>query len=379
MNNKKNEQLYLIAFSIYLIKEFLSNTMFKYSLPPVLFECLKWSALFLVIIKICFEKYDKSKILIIATAFILVIFASYTSTYKSLFMLLIFVIGAKNVSFKKIAKTYFFIVLPLLFFTIISSKLGIIEDLVYIRGNLKKHSFGVAYSTDFAAYVFYLMASYIYIKDNRISKLEYLLFSLIIVFVYKFCYARLDVGCMIILFLISILLRKNKINFKAKFVKIILLFSFTLCSLFMFLITYNYDWNNSIHRKIDEIFSGRLTIGKQAMNKYNIKLFGQKIDDHGFGGNTVFKYGQTDYIDCSYLRILLKYGLIVYIILIGISTSCNYKLYQSSNYLLLLLIFVISVNSMIAHHYMDFSYNVTLFAFLATIDDKRKDDVYATI
>ena len=35
MNNKKNEQLYLIAFSIYLIKEFLSNTMFKFSLPPV--------------------------------------------------------------------------------------------------------------------------------------------------------------------------------------------------------------------------------------------------------------------------------------------------------------------------------------------------------
>lgn len=372
MKIRKNEQLYLLAFAIYLVKEFLGNTMFAYSLPPIVLQCLKWSSLILVLFKICFDRYHKQKMLIVGIVFILISLSSYISTYKSLFIFLIFIIGAKNVEFKKIVKVYFYLILPLLIFTIISSKLGIVEDLVYYQNGVFRHSFGVSYPTDFAAYIFYLMVAYIYIKNNQLPVVSYLLMLIIAILVYNFCHARLDVGCMIILLFTSLLIRYNKINFKSKLVKICLVCSFLFCSLFMISITYNYDWTNSFHAKIDSILSGRLTIGRKNLDKYDIKLFGQQIDDHGFGGNLTFEYEETDYIDCSYLRILLKYGLITFTFLLFASLLFNFQLYKNGHYLLLALIFIISINSIVAQHYMDFSYNITLFAMFAILDKKKE-------
>ena len=151
----RNEQIYIIAFSLYLFQSFVTTTMFTAIIPSLFLTFIKWFAVILVFIKIFMEKYSSKKFIIISITSILIIISALVSTYNNLCIFLIFIIGAYNIPLKKIVKTYFYLCLMLLIITMISAKLGIIEDLIYIRNGKSRNSFGIVYPTDFAAHVFF--------------------------------------------------------------------------------------------------------------------------------------------------------------------------------------------------------------------------------
>ena len=365
----RNEQIYIIAFSLYLFQSFVTTTMFTAIIPSLFLTFIKWFAVILVFIKIFMEKYSSKQFIIISITSILIIISALVSTYNNLCIFLIFIIGAYNIPLKKIVKTYFYLCLMLLIITMISAKLGIIEDLIYIRNGKSRNSFGIVYPTDFAAHVFFLMVAYIYLKGKNINLYNYLTLILISLLVYFFCYTRLDVACMVLLIIISIIYKKNKLNFNNKLIKFLLVFSFSICAFIALFLTFNYDYKNETYAKIDQFMSGRLTIGRMMLNQYDIKLFGQEINDYGYGGSLTFKHNTYNYIDCSYLRILLKYGLVTFSILIVLNVFYYHKLYVNGNYMLLLLMLLVAINSIIAQHYLDFSYNFLLLAYLTKVED----------
>lgn len=367
----KLEKLYLIAFSLYLFQSFLSTTMFITIIPSVFFTIIKVISILLVFIKIIMEKYNKKKFVIILISSFLLIISALISSYGSIFIFLLFIVGAYNVCFRKIVKLYFSLCLVLLIISIISSKIGIIQDLIYTKNGRLRDSFGIVYPTDFASHVFFIMISYIYLKGKDINFFNYIIILIVSLLVYYFCYTRLDISCMLLLIIISYMYKKNKINFKNKYIKLTLIFSFVICAFIGIFLTLNYDYRNEKYVKIDQLLSGRLTIGKMMYNQYGVKWFGQEINDYGFGGSLVFKYDTYNYIDCSYLRILLKYGIVTFTLLVLFNIMFYRKLYNNGNNLLLLLMLVVSINSIVAQHYIDFSYNFLLFSFLSKIESEK--------
>lgn len=375
------ERIFFIGFSLYLIQAFIRTTMYKEIIPFSILKLIKTIAIILVLVEIITDKYTIKKIIIIIGTLVFFGFSLMESTYSILLEYSILIIGAKDISFRKIVKIFFYIELPLLLITIISSQIGIIQDLVYYRSdhNTYRHSFGVVYPTDFVAHVFFLCLAYMYIKGRDVKWYQIVIISLIAIITYYLCDTRLDSICIAMLCLLGLQYKFNLIKYKNIIIKYGLIFSFLICEVISIYMTINYDPSNDIHFNVNDMLSGRLRIGNMMYNDYGVKMFGQYIEDHGWGGSLTFNYDVYNYIDCSYLRILLKYGLVISILITIINIIISIKFYKTKNYDLLLVSLLIAINSIVAQHYIDFSYNFLLLVYLAKLDDKNCIEEYINV
>ena len=370
------ERVFYIGFSLYLIVAFIRTTMFIDIIPSIFLKFLKYLELAFIFCKIIFmQKYSKNKLIIAICCGFIFLLSFCFSTYRLLLEYLLIIIAAKDVPIKKIIKIYLIIVIPMLIITIVCSKLGVIENLIYSRNGKMRQALGVNYPTDFAAYIFFITLAYIALKDGKMKLHNYLVILIIAILVYELTNARLDViSIFIVLFLLFI--NQLKINlFKTKIIKYFFICSFLLFSFMAIFFTINYNPDNSNYVLADKLFSGRLRIGNKMYNEYGIKMFGQEIDDHGWGGDLEenYEYEEYNYIDSSYLRIILKNGLIVFILIMISNLYLCYKFYNNKQYIMLIVCFMISLNSLVAQHYTDFSYNFLITAYMARLPQKNEN------
>ena len=132
------------------------------------------------------------------------------------------------------------------------------------------------------------------------------------------------------------------------------------------------------------ILSYRLRIGQEAILNDGVPLWGQYYKLYG---------GESDsnlynFIDSSYLQLLVIYGLVYTIIIIGAFVYLSYKSYRRHNYVLLLALFIAGISGAIAQHFIQFFMNPLLLLLFAdddleneeTIVDYNKDEAqeYAT-
>ena len=97
--------------------------------------------------------------------------------------------------------------------------------------------------------------------------------------------------------------------------------------------------DQGILKSINSLLSNRLYYSQYSMKTYGVHLFGQKIAWVGWGGygHTTFQLTQTyNYVDTSYLKLLLENGILVWgVIMLGWTWTsvCAYK--HNNIYLLL--------------------------------------------
>src|SRR5699024_1674078 len=109
-----------------------------------------------------------------------------------LLLMLILIFSAKNVNFNLLIKAYFKVIVSLIIAVMIFSLLGFIDNLTYYRNSIARHSFGIDYPTDFAAYVFSAILAYCYVYFKKLNYLHYILIIIIALLVNYFTNARLD-------------------------------------------------------------------------------------------------------------------------------------------------------------------------------------------
>lgn len=133
---------------------------------------------------------------------------------------------------------------------------------------------------------------------------------------------------------------------------------------FMYFLTELYNLGLPIAYDIDYWISNRLRLQSYAMAEYGIRLFGQYIKMVGNGGSEILP---SDYffIDCSYYFIILQYGLIFGILVFVVYMLCCKK-YKKDRYFQLIVV-MIAINCMIAHHLLDLGYNLFSLALFAKL------------
>ena len=89
---------------------------------------------------------------------------------------------------------------------------------------------------------------------------------------------------------------------------------------------------------------------------------GQKIDMIGAGGTTIFPDNYF-FIDCSYILVCLRYGVIALLLLLIVySLSC---IKNKKDIYFLYAITLVSINCVIAHHILELEYNPFALAILS--------------
>ncbi len=377
------QQLYLGVLVFYLFFSFLRNTTFDPYLGSRPFNLASYACSALLILKIyLFDRYNLKDKLII-TFFMLIAICSWRlSTSNLILVMAAFILAAKDVSFTNIIKCYFYTTLILLLSVMLFSVVGIIKDLVFVvHGRATRYALGIVYPTDLASHVLYLILANVYLKYQKLNW-HYYLSYLVIAFLLKLITdARLSIIC-IILIIPTVLMAKAAEKSQCKIVRLIpsLYWAFIPFLAFTsFAGTYFFDNTNHIYYKIDHALSGRLSYGLMSMYRYRFTWLGQKVEETGLGGNkglSVFHHGNIGYfyIDSSYLRLIMIYGIIVTLIIVGVMIALSIRGVMRRDYALTAVLFIVTISCFVEQHLLELSYNPFLLALLA--NPKTISEVY---
>lgn len=355
------ERLFLCVWILFLARENLATTMFPMS--GIFYNVVSLATVGGVALKvICYDSYrlpELAAVILIGGTAVLVVLRS---GYQEPLFWAVILIGARGVSFRKILKTYFIVSASVVGLAFAASMLGVIVNLQYTLGSRGiRNSFGIIYPTDFAAHIFFLMVIFFYLRGARVKGWQYMICLVIAVLVYAFCNTRLDVSCMILAVVLYMGINRGKRsgrNIKeryrpAGFIKKYAMYSMPAAALFMSVLTLLFKAGGTFWQRLDEIMSNRLSLGQMGLKDYGIKLFGQQVYMMGNGGSTTLSSWYF-FIDCSYLYILLKYGIIFLSIVLTVYVLCCRKYQDDKRFLLM--IALVSLNCMIAHHLVELAY-----------------------
>jgi hypothetical protein len=363
--------IYLAAFSIYFLSAMSAYTMFSYTIPSIVGTGVRAITLGLILIKLVFlDKFTSKELLIDTLLGGTVLATAYSAHTITIIFVYFLIIGAKDVPFLKIIKTYLWTGGTLLGYTVVSALLEIIPNLIFYRdGGRPRVSFGMIYPTNFAACVFFLVLAYCYLRHDKMNRFDYIGIMIIGSIVYIFTDARLDV-ITIILLLVALGIYQKRTVLKNKYHLIIRLSVYIIpaAALFSLITSYLYHPTNFITGKLNSILSGRLNHAKDAFNNYPINLFGHDIPQTGWGGFRGYYGGQNFhyfFIDCSYVRVLLMYGLIMFAwVIIGyVLVAKRYLRHNDS--LFVLMIALVAISSIVDANLIEAATNPFMFAFLA--------------
>lgn len=373
--------IYEIAFAFEFVVAFLITSTYTDYFSNHLLHTLMFAGLALVLLKIfLFDDLDLKWLAIDAIVLILLLITWRTSKEFSLFSIGIFVLGARNVDFKRIIKIYFYVGMLLLAFVVISAMGGLIRNLVYRRDmtNIVRQSFGIAYPTDFAAHVLYLILAYAYLKFGKIKWYDYAVFLAVAVFLVKFSDARLSAYAIILS--IPVLWIGQRAQTDHLLSRFIASFYWTVPILSAYLViiaSYFFTPSNKILTKVNNASSGRLFLGHKAISEYGFSMFGKQIIEHGWGGANGLKMSQNApanyfFVDSSFLRMTILYGIIMAIIILLAMTKISWESFQKGSFALASIIVIVSVSAMVEQRLLDLAYDPFLIALLANVYTQHK-------
>lgn len=158
------------------------------------------------------------------------------------------------------------------------------------------------------------------------TKMSFILTTLIILWLYL-KYTKFDI-------------LKKTIKILSKYEHLIKKTPFFACSMALLLSVY--DTSNLIWVFMNKCLSGRLLLSHNGLSEYGITLFGKKIIFNGFSilSDNVVNY---NYIDSSYISILVRYGLIMMIAILVLYFLCISKAFEYRNYYFVLFTIIILI------------------------------------
>ncbi|TWS94601.1 hypothetical protein [Streptococcus sp. sy018] len=371
MDNKLKIQLhefiYFMALIPYLIVSMLKTTMF--SIPGITSDIVMVSLFFAVVSIFVKGQLSLTYLSTIGFFTILGVVIWRQTGQFTVLESAILLAGAYKVDVSKIMKIYLVIVGGLIIIAFLASQVGIIENLRYIRprSGIVRNSFGIIYPTDFAAHIFFLYTVIIYLYGRY--KHVYWLTALglfLAWLVYRFSDARLDAATIMVLSILYFLVWHQKvwINQWLRLTSWVLMIVYPIVSYWL---TINYRYGDTFYYTINRLLSGRLILGQAALRTYGIKLFGQNIVFIGNGG-TLRTSRNYNFVDSSYLKILLLYGLIFLMCYVLLMVFFILNRSRKKDYLFLAVFTMIGVNSMVAHHWQEPVYNIFSILVFANFD-----------
>ena len=366
-------RLFFIGYSMKLIAAMWETTMFP-QVGAIRKFLIVGGFLVLLLKIVLYDTFTLNETLLVVLISIPLVIQYFVRGTDIIIHLFILVLAARGIDFKQILRVYILEVGAILFMAIFCSKLGVIENLRYWSDGHIRNSLGIIYCTDFAAHVFFLMLAYYYVRGEKLRWYEHAVSLAIAGITFYFTRGKLDTACMVLTVVIfaagnAICNRKglNKVlehTWCSAWQKIGP-WVMPVCAAAMFGMTYFYDGEKKVLYFINNVITQRLYYGSSMLGKYGFSMFGQNIEMIGNGGSTVINYDGYNFVDCSYIYLMLLYGLIILFVLIFAYVIA--ALIRREDIYFLYAIALVAINGMIAHHINDISYNPFVLAITATV------------
>lgn len=321
-------------------------------------------------------KYLKNHVLILIT-FLISFLVLIISKHSVPLILWVLGLSLKGSNKKRVLKIYFYSLAFLFILTLILNKCGIIPSVfAYRELEFSRDSLGFIYPLETQSV--YLIIGFGLLYFTKI-KYKYLLVLILNVFNY-FIYLKTDsrfsffLLILISLFYVCIRFFKLKENLwrKKAILKVLAVLLIVVCFIIFPLLCYFYSENNEILNFINSISSKRLYFAQQGFNSYGLSLFGKDIDWIGFGNKTyddlTVIHDSYNFVDCSYVKDLLDYGFLYYVLMIFLYSYTLLQCIKSEDLNGLLLISLILILSLSEARLLQVAINPALIMVFKNIN-----------
>lgn len=376
------QQLYIGSLLAYLTVAFLQNTTFSSFIGSRPYNLTTYIIFVILVFKIfVYDHYKFSTNIIIGACLLLAVIVWWRTKSNLILAMTALILGMQGVNFDRVVRLSLQLNFWLLVAVIACATTGIIANLAFAaaeRGT--RYALGVIYPTDFAARVLYLVLADAYLNYRSLTWRRYVMYAVIAVTVKQITDARLNFACMLLLIPVLAFAKfaetrrsQNQQSGVAKLISLYWVATPVLTATTLFG-TILYDPANHIETQIDHLFSGRLTFGHMAIEKYPLSMFGQPVTEHGFGNNmSLFRNGSGHYmfIDSSFVRLFAVYGIITAVIIIGVMMYISIKQTHRGHYALPAILLIVTLSAVVEQHLLEPTYNLWLLALIPSMNLPR--------
>lgn len=320
--DKYLEKIYFIGIIILCIKFFTEKSILI-SINDMLIVVALSVCFF---IKLIFQSYTKRQLIITIISGLISVWVSFiTKEYIAIYAFFV-IFASKNIDIKKTIKICFWTILVLLLIHVIKYIIDglIVEIPVQYRNTGEiRYTFYLNHPNIVAGLILWLIAQYSYLKYDDLKIRHFIVFIVIFIGTYILTLSRTTLCASIALIILLIISKNIKVS------RIIVHFSkiiFALAIMFTIGVSYIYSFNkdNYALQKLDSAFSGRVSLLSIAIEEYGINLFPRDLD---LTKEVKWDYGGMAelYLDSTYSRAYIKYGILYFIWLIYIFANLNNK------------------------------------------------------
>lgn len=379
--------LYYLAFAYTVFFSFIRMTNFIPTIPSGLVN----RSLYLVIVLLIFKIYALDQLnwkqLIACSLILLVSIISWRQSRSvDILIFVLFILGARDVNFRKLVRIFTILVGMMLIYTILISQIGIIKDAIYVRDHISRHSLGINYPTDLAAHFFYLILGYGYLRFGRLHWPDWIGMLIIGSLMFWVTNARTDFALTLLTIPVFAVAQRANRGFRLSRLTSSLYWMVTPLAFYCtVLLSYFYQSSNHWMSILNKILSSRLELSNQALSTYGISLFGKRVIEHAYGGSAGLKlfHATTSkyfYIDSSFIRLAVIYGLVISILIIAAMTYIGFQSTSVKGYCLAAIMLLVGIHCIIEQHILDISYNpfvIAVFAQNAYWCSEKKENIHS--
>lgn len=309
------------------------------------------------------SSYDWKTTIIMIILFLCSIF-SY-SIFKDFIILkfLILLFSLKKMDFDELIKKDITIKISLTLLLILLFILGLTNSQTFIRNESLRYSLGFTHPNTAGFYFMIIAFELIYLYRGKIKKTYIFYLILLAIMVNELTGSRSSVISIILLSIFLLYYKYSKCRLlNNKIIKFVVRNSFFILMLFSFIVTMKYQSGTSLAIKLNSILSGRLSLFSFYVSRYNIMVFGNDL---------ITKGNMT--LDNSYLYLLLKFGIISFLVYYLLYRQKIMELYQNKDYVFIFIILTLMIYGLMEITTLKSTYNIFLLSFSTLLFKSSKE------
>lgn len=361
---KKNEELFYLAYGMYLIISILQTSFYA----RYIVSWYKFAVIFCMAL-VCLQelrtsKYSK-KTLGIFFVSVLIAMLMYLNGSIPFMAIFVFVYCGRNIQFRRLASFTNFVSVITVMFVVLSALLGLIENYVGTHIGHRRMYFGFLYGLFLPCYVFNFTALSIYIRGSKIKLNQLFLLLLLNTILFFFSDARLSYYLALLLILIAYVLKVSPYFFvKKRVICFLMASSFVICAGISIYCTVFYNDSVKWLKTFNDLIGGRLSLGNMSLLKYGVSLWGQ--EDIKWVGSGLDIYGNAArgsylFVDNLYIQLMQQYGIVVFLIYILLHTMAAFRCWKNQDYYSLSILTVLAGRAVVDNLSVQLYYNTFWF------------------
>ena len=315
-----------------------------------------------------FQEYSVREILILVMGSVPIIIGTMASNNYVMLSAWLFILTAKYTDFDKMVKLSYFILIVTMLFVLYLFWTGSISEVTMYRKGIIRHSWGFYHPNWLGVRIFELVIAHCYIKRRKIGLYDLAMVLFGICFTYKVpncqtAYVSLGVFfCLLVFYFLF----DHFVGGKEVFGKIIILSS-VFSNIFSVGLSLINVKKIPFLAKLDRMLSWRFSNCYRTINSFGIHVYGSNVDLYSKKmGLRYVKY----YLDIAYTSILVRYGIVVYIIFSTLYIYAMIYWYKKNNYMLVIIFGVYAIYGIMENTLYSLTQNIFLLGLAYPLYNK---------